>query len=309
MTIRTVCLVYASFHIAFIVALFLLNPIYIRLPSEYSVKHKQLSKLSSVDVLVLGSSHTYLGVSASDISRESYNAALMSQSYRYDYLILKSLVDRRVKINSVILPISPFSSAYEVETGGEEWRQYQYWHRYNMHIYSKRDYFDIRSHIAVMGDVDPLGSLCNILTGKIPTHLENVRSDGMGLNRDGGISVTFAQTSAAVRARGHLSYRGSAGTYWFRKTVELCKSTKTNLILISTPVTDEYYQLVSTVLKRDQDVLYEIAKSIDTDVVFFDYSRSSSFTYRDFYDCDHLNPTGAKKLGMLLRQYSSIKPN
>jgi hypothetical protein len=85
---------------------------------------------------------------------------------------------------------------------------------------------------------------------------------------DGGISSAIAQNQAVEAATRHLSHGGSSGVYWFRKIVELCKSTKTNLILISTPVTDEYYQLVSTVLKRDQDVLYEIAKSIDTDVVF-----------------------------------------
>lgn len=309
MTIRTRCFVFAGTHASFILAMYLLNPLYVRLPSEFSVKNHQLMQLSSVDVFVLGSSHTYFGVSAADISEKSYNAALSSQSYKYDFLVLKSLIDRKVQINSVVLPISSFSRSYEVETGIESWRKYQYWHTYKLHIYSLQDYFDIRSHIAIMGDVDAYGSLRKIVTGNSTTPLNNLSNDGTGSNADVGIASAIVHKQAVEAARRHLSISGSAGEYWFRKIIELCKSTKIKLILISTPVTDEYYQLVSTVLKRDQDTLSGIAKSIEREVVFCDYSRSTNFTYRDFYDCDHLNPTGAKKLGRLLRQYSSTKPN
>lgn len=302
MTTRNLGLTYAGIHAAFVGSLFLLNSSYLNLPSEFSIKHKQLSLLESVDVLVLGSSHTYFGVDASEISSTSYNAALSSQSYKYDFLVLNSLIRRQVKVHCVLLPISSLSRGYDVETGVEQWRKYQYWHRYNLHVFALQDYFDIRSYIAIMGDVDALGSLRCIVTGNVKSQANNVRADGTAVVGDGGISSSMAQTQAADAATRHLSSTGTNGEYWFRKIVTLCKSSNSKLILISTPVTREYYQLVSTKLKHDQKELYEIAKSINKDVVFRDYSQNRSFVYRDFWDCDHLNPTGAKKLGRLIRR-------
>jgi hypothetical protein len=308
MTMRKVALAYSGIHLTFVALLFLFNSWYSNLPSEYSIKNKQLSLLKSVDVLVLGSSHTYFGVDPSEISSTSYNAALVSQSYKYDFLVLNSLIRRQVKVNCVILPISSFSRGYDVETGIEQWRKYLYWHRYKLHVFALQDYFDIRSYIAIMGDVDALGSLRCIVTGNATAQVNNVRSYGSAVNEDGGINGSTAQTQAAEAATRHLhlSSTGINGEYWFRKIVELCKASNCDLILISTPVTSEYYQLVSTKLKRDQKELYESAKSIKTDVVFRDYSQNRSFVYRDFYDCDHLNPTGAKKLGRLIRQERKI---
>ena len=302
MTTRNLGLTYAGIHTAFVALLFLLNSSYSRLPSQFSMKYKQMSLLESVDVLVLGSSHTYFGVDASEISSSSYNAALSAQSYKYDFLVLNSLIHRQVKVHCVLLPISSLSRGYDVETGVEQWRKYQYWHRYNLHVFDLQDYFDIRSYIAIMGDVDALGSLRCIVTGNVKAQANNVRDDGTAVNGDGGISSSMAQTQAADAATRHLSSTGTNGEYWFRKIVKLCKSSNSKLILISTPVTREYYQLVSTKLKRDQNELYEIAKSINKDVVFRDYSQNRSFVYKDFWDCDHLNPTGAKKLGRLIRR-------
>jgi hypothetical protein len=302
MIIRRLCLIYTGIHATFVGILFLLNSSYSNLPSEFSIKNKQLLLLESVDVLVLGSSHTYFGVDASEISSTSYNAALSSQSYKYDFLVLNSLIRRQVKVNCVILPISSFSRGYDVETGVEQWRKYQYWHRYNMHVFALQDYFDIRSYIALMGDADAFGSISRIVSGNANVDLYNVGIDGTGSNQDGGISRSKAHTQAVESAKRHLSDDSSNGVYWFRKTVELCNASKISLILISTPVTDEYFQLVSTKLTRDQNELYRIAKSLKTDVVFRDYSRTRSFVYRDFYDCDHLNPTGAKKLARLIRR-------
>ena len=302
MTTRNLGLTYAGIHAAFVGSLFLLNSSYLNLPSEFSIKHKQLSLLESVDVLVLGSSHTYFGVDASEISSTSYNAALSSQSYKYDFLVLNSLIRRQVKVNCVILPISAFSRGYDVETGVEQWRKYQYWHRYNLHVFALQDYFDIRSYIPIMGDVDAFGSLRHIVSGNTIVSLYNVSIDGTGSNEDNGISRSKAHNQAGEAAKRHLSDDSSNGVYWFRKTVELCNSLNIRLVLISTPVTSEYFQLVSTKLKRDQKELYEIAKSIKTDVVVRDYSQSGNFVYRDFYDCDHLNPTGAKKLGRFIRR-------
>jgi hypothetical protein len=301
-TIRKLCLIYAGIHTALLALLFLLNSSYLNLPSQFSIKYKQMSLLEYVDVLVLGSSHTYFGVDASEISSTSYNAALSAQSYKYDFLVLNNLISRQVKVKCVILPISSFSRDFNVETSVEPWRKYQYWHRYNLHVFGLQDYFDIRSYIAIMGDVDALGSLRCILTGKVTVQDNDVRSDGTAVIGDGGISSSMAQTQADEAATKHLSYTGANGEYWFRKIVNLCKSSNSNLILISTPVTLEYYQLVSTKLKRDQNELYEIAKSIDKDVVFRDYSQTRNFVYRDFWDCNHLNPTGAKKLGRLIRR-------
>jgi hypothetical protein len=302
MTTRNLVLTYAGIHTAFVALLFLLNSSYSNLPSQFSIKYKQMSSLESVDVLVLGSSHTYFGVDASEISSSSYNAALSAQSYKYDFLVLNSLIRRQVKVHCVLLPISSLSRGYDVETGVEQWRKYQYWHRYNLHVFALQDYFDIRSYIAIMGDVDALGSLRCIVTGNVKSQANNVRADGTAVVGDGGISSSMAQTQAADAATRHLSSTGTNGEYWFRKIVTLCKSSNSKLILISTPVTREYYQLVSTKLKRDQKELYEIAKSINKDVVFRDYSQNRSFVYRDFWDCDHLNPTGAKKLGRLIRR-------
>ena len=98
-----------------------------QVPNDYSFKKEWLDHNSSqVEVLVLGSSHTYYGVNPVYFSKKSFNAAYVSQSIPYDYFIFTKYVNQMKNLSYVILPISYFSLWGSLENDGEAYRLKNY---------------------------------------------------------------------------------------------------------------------------------------------------------------------------------------
>lgn len=78
------------------------------LPNPSRAKNAWLiAHADSVEVLILGSSHSYYGLTPEVFGPKAYNAAQVSQTLRYDNFILDHYAFRSLR--TVILPISDFS--------------------------------------------------------------------------------------------------------------------------------------------------------------------------------------------------------
>ena len=116
--------------------------------NDYKFKNKYLTEnADSIQVLILGSSHSFFGIDPSYFDLNAFNAANVSQSLKYDYFIFDKFKDKMNSLKCVILPISYFSLFSDLEGGIEDWRvtnyslfydcPYHKWElRYNLKIYN-----------------------------------------------------------------------------------------------------------------------------------------------------------------------------
>ena len=98
-----------------------------KIPNDYSYKKTYLDFNSSkIEVLFLGSSHVFAGVEPAYIKTQSFNAAMVSQSLKFDFEILKKYSGKYTQLKYIVLPVDYFSLYTTLETSMEEWRVKNY---------------------------------------------------------------------------------------------------------------------------------------------------------------------------------------
>lgn len=272
---------------------------YVRsLPNPAKSKHAYLSRHSGeVEVLVLGSSHTFYGICPELLGRHAFSAAQVSQTWRYDNWLLYHYPFPRLR--AVVLPVSDFSF-YENLEGGNEW------------------YLANRYRLYMDCDIHPRGSVYDWEITAFPVFCEKLKSlwqppkltwsaTGQGLNYtkaarpenwDNGLararSNIYRDFSAAPEMEGYL-----------RSIADYCRKKGVRLLLVTTPLSKSY--------RENQDVVQgmDTRRRLDRflreypETYYVNFRDDPAFGAEDFYDADHLNLDGAKKLSRSLRRYLS----
>lgn len=271
--------------------------VYIRTrPNPSKAKHTFLTAHSrKVDILVLGSSHTYYGVNPELLSPNAYNAAQVSQTYRYDWWILTAYPFDSLR--TVILPLSDFS-LYESLEDGKEW------------------YLASRYRLYMNCDVHSLLGVYAWEITSFRTYLEKLKQLWQPprmkwSNRGQGLEYSLALRAenwenasqrAAVNRYDHLENRPSAP--YLERIARHCQAEGIRLLLVSTPLRPAYRAAVSPA--QEQDMLATgkaLQQQYPETVCYLDFRADESFTADDFYDSDHLSLEGSHRFSRLLKAY------
>jgi hypothetical protein len=115
-----------------------------RMATSHVVKHRRLRVLANeVDTLILGSSETYYGISAHELSGTAFNLANWSQSLYFDYELSKRVVPELPKLKRVIVLVNYMSLYYELYDHPESWRQYDYFREWGIPLQRPADYLNL----------------------------------------------------------------------------------------------------------------------------------------------------------------------
>lgn len=281
-------------------ALLLLIPvvageIYVRsLPDPAKSKHKFLLQHSNeIDVLILGSSHTYYGICPEDISPNAYSAAQVSQTLCYDNWILHHYPFGRLQ--TVILPISDFSFYEELEQGNEWYLA----NRYRLYMEC-----DLHSQWSVYNwEVTAFRVFCNKLQSLWKSPSRQWSTYGQGLEYTLAKRPATWDNGAERAATNHdTNYNATFNNErYLQSMAAFCKERGIKLLLISTPLRPSYRQ--NQLPKQVKDMHLRIQNLVCSfpQVVYRDYSADPRFEANDFYDSDHLCRQGAHKLSRLLK--------
>ncbi|MEE1362429.1 MAG: D-alanyl-lipoteichoic acid biosynthesis protein DltD [Selenomonadaceae bacterium] len=244
------------------------------------------------DFFITGVSHAYAGIDVSCFDSKGINIAHTSQDLYYDYLLAKKIIDIQDNIKVAFISIAPFSLHYDLSKGSCANRIHIYNpllndchnHLINNDIYKmifNHNYFDVYK--------DFFGDL-----------IYNQRLYSASVNR-------------VITVDEYMSIRASLGTWdnkSFTNTVEenvhilnmyvdMCQKSNITPILLMFPVSPWYNKYFSKI-KMDE------VRTITRDIAYrnkiklLDYYKSDKFTYNDFYDFQHLNVNGAKKISSML---------
>lgn len=248
----------------------------------------------------LGSSHGAYDFVYDTITKRGYicfNFANTSQSYDYDYAILKEF-GKYMETGSVLfIPVSYFSFNNEVVNSSEaeamSVRYYRFLSPENIPDYDP--YVDlITNRLPILSAGQDILKLFPRLELALTAHAADTGTD----------TAEFARRAKERYSRhfdGKEEYFMPERIQELRDIIAYCQANKITPVLITTPFSSYYRDLVS------QEFLQEFETTVrtiadDTGVNYYDYSDDERF--RDnldyFSDSDHLNDEGAAYFVKLL---------
>lgn len=241
----------------------------------------------------LGSSHGAYDFVYTDIQNIGYicfNFANTSQSYDYDYAIMKEFGQYMVDDSVLFIPVSYFSFNNEVvndqEAQAMSVRYYHFLSPENIPDYDP--YVDlIANRLPILSAGKDIIELFPDLNTKLTAHAS---SDGIDVEE-------FARRAQERYSR-HFDNKEE---YFLPERIKelyaiinYCKENRITPVLITTPFSQYYTEQVSQeFLQEFQETITKIAS--DTGVNYYDYSHDERFSanLEYFSDSDHLNETGA----------------
>lgn len=241
----------------------------------------------------VGSSHGAYDFSYDKIMDRGYtcfNFGNTSQSYNYDYAILKEFGHYMTENSVLFIPVSYFSFNNEVTNSAEaEAMSVRYYHFLSpKNIPDYDPYVDlVTTKMPILSAGEDILKLLPELNTVLTAHAAN-----------DGINVEEFARRAQERYSRHFDNKDE---YFMPERIEelyeiidYCKENSITPVLITTPFSKYYTDLVS------RDFLVQFRTTIDTiaadtGVSYYDYSHDERFyeNLEYFSDSDHLNEEGA----------------
>lgn len=271
-----------------------------QVPNAYRFKYEWMQKnAENVDVLVLGSSHTFYGIRPQYLDGNAFSLANVSQDQNLNLFLLEYWSDRYKNLKTVICPISVFSwFGRGIEYGAESYRcrYYKIYMDCNLypcmilHNFEITDYSTAKVKLEKFFsdnptiDYDPYGWGNNY-------KLQNKNMDSWN-----------DETEAELAAKRH-----TVNTWVFyeknhsimKKMAEFCKARNIQLVLITTPCWHSYYDRINA---EQLSKMYELTSLFQKEynLPYLDYLKDSRFSADDFFDSNHLSDVGAIKFTKIL---------
>lgn len=270
------------------------------IPNDYAYKNGYLEQnAADLEILVLGSSHTFFGIDPEHFSVPAFNAAHVSQTFNYDYLIFDKFSPVCTNLQAVVIPVSLFSLYSSLEDSLENWR-IKYYNLYygRSHSASPWDRFEIIG-------TPPLTLIEQVarytLSGGRTTK-RTVSELGFGVKFPEGHQIDLAQSGiwAAERHMNAKTNRFEENLAYLERIVADCQARGVDALLFTPPAYSSYVENLS---QEKIDLLHSTVDSIVAkypNAAYHDLLADQRFLEADFADGDHMNKQGAQKLTRII---------
>ncbi len=270
------------------------------IPNDYSFKKNHIiDKGNEIETLILGSSHTFMGVNPEYFQSVAFSLANTSQSLFYDKELLMEYNDYMPNLKKVIIPISYFSLSHKLDKGEENGRKYDYLHYMNCKtkILSNKNVKYYSAFLAKGFSKSSRAIKNYVFKGKTPISCNSYGwCTSYSYSKRHDLKST-ALTAAKRHENGSLDF--SENVKHLEEIINFSRLHNFEVVLINTPTTKYYYdnldsQKLAKIFKTCSDI------SEINSIKYFNFSHDKCFTEEDFYDGDHLNDRGATKFSKLL---------
>lgn len=274
-----------------------------QIPNDYSYKYKFLTEEGKeIETLILGSSHAVYGIHPDTFSALTFNAAHVSQTLHYDYVILSQVIESLPDLKTLVLPVSYFSFRTSLDHSAESWRIKNY-HLY----YDCEDCDKSWNH-----RLEIVNGTFSANLRRVWNWLKNNRDEinstplGYGTKHLNKPSKDLPTTAAAAAER-HTHESDELvekNQEYLTKIIELSRENGVKIVLLTMPGTSYYRKLLE---KNQLEEMQAICQgwAVSKDVIYLDLLANNSFGDQDFRDGDHLNLQGAVKLSQDLQSVIS----
>lgn len=283
---------------AIVIVLAAVGEIVVRnLPSSYATKDAALrSRGDRVATLILGTSHTYYGLNPDEMGDSVFNLANVSQTPEYDLALLRRYAPYMPSLRRIIMPVSYFTYRDPIlEEGPESNLAVRYKTRMHLPLHSDLSLYNLE-----LSDFDGFtGRLANLV---LRQPYNRCSPSGFGLGYDlSARAAGWMEQGSEHAARHTLSNPGRPAQVLEtqREILREARDRGIEVVLVTTPAHRSYTD------RLDPAQEAEMRANIDSLVAEFgvachDFLRDPRFTDADFYDPDHLNTDGARRLSRLM---------
>jgi hypothetical protein len=271
-----------------------------RIPNDYKLKKAFLDKHSnSMEILCLGSSHAYYGINPVYFSKNSFNGSHISQSLDYDLKILKKYHNRLNNLKYILIPLSCFTLYYNLEDGIQSWRVKNYSLYYDIHTPKS---VNVKAYSEVLS-INFYLNLTRLYAYYMRKKPEITCSElGFGMNFSSNDRQDLIKTGiTAAKNHGKRTIPlFNMGVDVLEQIIDFAQKNKSMVILFTPPAYYTYREnLAPDQLDDTLNAVREISKK-HGNVIYKNYMYDKTFVESDFYDADHLNEIGAKKMTKIL---------
>lgn len=270
------------------------------IPNDYSYKRHYLdTKSNEIEVLYLGNSHIYYGINPEYSKFKGFNAAHVLQSFNYDFAILEKYKKNLKNLKCIVIPVDYFSFYLTIETGIEKWRVKNYNIYYGLeHIENNEGHFELTT--------GKFSANFMRLSDYYKTGKNDISCNRFGwgtyCNSKKGEDLNETAKSAAKRHTIETIDKKCYGKNLnaLYSIINLAKARNIKVIFVTCPAYQSYVRLLNQKqLKNTIDLINKIC-SENNNTAYYNLMTDKSYIAGDFYDADHLNEIGAKKLTLEL---------
>jgi len=290
------------FVLPLIVALTCLEYLLRQVPNPYKYKYEWMQKnAEDVEILILGSSHTFYGIRPEFLEGNAFNLANTSQGMNQDLFLLEYWADKYKKLKTVIYPISIFTwfTRRDLKDNIEAYRcrYYKIYMDYNQ--YPNLPFYNLElAHYRTAKEK----------ATKLFSSKKDLGHDEYGWGSTYKLSNKemdkWNDKTGAAAAKMHTSKSWDhidKNYARMKKIFDFCKSRNIQLIFVTTPCWHSYYdKLDQKQLAKMHELTNQFKKEFD--VPYFDYLKDSRFNADDFFDSNHLSDIGATKFTKILNK-------
>lgn len=273
-----------------------------QVPYTYNFKRAEFEKrLDSIEVLFLGSSHGLYGFDPDEYDCPAFNLANHSQSLFYDCLLAEKYIGALPQLRTIVIPVAYFSFFSQLHQTSESWRDYYYYQFWNIR-YPEISRFDKKLYSMILL-VTPGEAWKWLFRNFDVDFSENLTPLGFFARDTSSWRSMVNDANGTERVRVHDQiFDTSQARYNFSLLDELltnAEKEKIDILLINMPV---YHFYSDHVDPGRLEMTYDLVSALQVkhDFLFLDMFRDTGFLASDFYNTDHLNAKGAKKLAAKL---------
>ncbi len=283
-----------------IVLVFIVLEVTLRaIPNGYSFKKEYLEKnAKDLEVLVLGSSHSYRGINPEVFSKKSFNASYVSQTLNYDHFIFDTYKDQLDQLEVLVLPISYQSLFSKLEEAKESWRVKNYVLYWDYPGYP----YSLVHRSELFGQPKKGISHIKRFIDYYVFKKDQIKSNEFGFEPRKKQVKDLIKVGKAAAARHtiskdkHLAYNIGL----VQEMIDFCKAKEIEVLLVTLPGFETYTQnLDAQQLRKMKEILAQLVTA-NPGLRYEDFLTDPRFTKDDFADADHLNEKGAAKFSNIL---------
>jgi hypothetical protein len=265
-----------------------------RIPNDYKYKRAYLdSNADKIETLFLGGSHVFYGIIADRLNCHSFNAAYISQSIDYDLMILKKYSNKWRNLKCIVIQVDYFTLFSKLSTGTEAWRIKDYNIYY--HLITPNNIADYSEMLSNSLKVN-IYRIYNYYYHKESSITCSRLGWGGSYNSKGNKNLTTTGLTAAKRHTFKNWGLLDQNVEILNTMIQFAKKRNIKIIVFTSPA----YKTYTENLDKNQltTTVSEAIKVVSTykDAVYYNLLNDTAFKKNDFYDADHLNEIGAKKL-------------
>jgi hypothetical protein len=262
--------------------------------NDYLHKKTYLDKhADEISLLILGSSHAYYGIDPAYLSVKSYNAANIAQSLDYDAAILHQYANRLKNLQYLVVPVDYLSLYNTLAFNAEKWRLKNY-----------AIYFNIKKTNDLNENFEVFANKLEVNQNRLLDYYLKNKSVITCSDLGWGILPAIQQdlmVTGEKAAKRHTAKNNRFVAYnvkVLKSILNFAEKNHIKVLIYSSPAYDSYVkQLNELQVQNTNEQLKKLTTRYKA-VYYANFLTDSSFTAQDYYDADHLNRVGAKKLSL-----------